>query len=437
MQTMSAEERIQNSYLTDKRVLLNSPGKKLSELYYTKENSTVEMIENTCTMGRFTQSLSSFSFSGSGAVNFPNSGFLGSVYCQITLPATLANQTLPRGWALMLIDHIDFSLGSSSISNLSINNHTIFQLIMEQCETQEKRSQVLKLAGEEILTAGVVPVGSFMILLPFSNICGLYHKKMLDMTLLNSPITVNVYFKAATSIYGGNTIPPTSITSVQITARQSTISYPDQGLKPILRQNLSLKYSLPFIHKQSYITNFVSGPLGVNGLAPCSFTFDQFINSDLIAICLGVVKRNDVIPAVLGDSINAFNYAPLFNINLLYNGQTVFRADHNLHLLYDCSMGIGSSDFQGSVINPGVVAPFGSVPVNTNVVTFDFSQIRGFCFHAQASSSFANTWRISNQTLNITFDVDSANTQYLVYASYLYNGIFQIDSDGASTVYFD
>ena len=103
----------ESRFLTDKRIFLNAPGSQKSGLYYTKDNSEVDMIESTFWSGRFSSSLTNLSFGGSGAVNIPNQMFVGSTYLQVRIPALVANQYLPRGWLFSIIERIDYVFGGN------------------------------------------------------------------------------------------------------------------------------------------------------------------------------------------------------------------------------------------------------------------------------------------------------------------------------------
>ncbi|MCK4831050.1 hypothetical protein KA005_85860, partial [bacterium] len=140
------------SLMSNKRTILSAPGSKLSSLYYNVMNSTVDSVEITYNTGRYANSLSTPFFGAQSQVILANSSFVGTVYLHLELPNLFAGQTLSRGWGYGCINQLSFLFGSSNVSSLQINGQTLWHTIALQCPTEELRSELFRLAGEEILT---------------------------------------------------------------------------------------------------------------------------------------------------------------------------------------------------------------------------------------------------------------------------------------------
>ncbi len=419
---------MEDRFLTDKRIFLNNPGTQKSDLYYTRDNSEVDGTESTFYDGRYQSDLTNKSFGGAGSVNVPNQMFVGNAYLQVNLNALVADQTIGRGWLFALIDRIDYVFGGANVGNITINGQSVFQVIMAQCETSEKRSQMLRLAGEEQLTASsVLPVGQLILPLPFSGACGLDQKKPYDTSLLGSPIQINVYFKAASSIYGGTGIRPADMNKAQIILRQGELANPGQGLRPILRSIPDAMYNYPIMHHQSFVVQETSGTNQV-----LRFNLQQFIDADLVGIYIGIIKDSNVI-TTSNNTPNTFDYDDIEDFELLWNGTILYKSDRYLHELMQISQIPGSSYWENSIVASGDTAPFSSSPKNNNMIIVDLSRVREECFDGK----FSNTFRIGNQTLTVTLKTDSASTSYTVYTTYVYNGMISTKSDGTSLIYFN
>jgi hypothetical protein len=436
---LQAQEMIDLTYLKNKRTILANPGTKISSYYYSAMNTTVELSEMTFNNGRLQISLSQLNFNSQSQVVIPNSSYLCEVYLHLELPPIQANESLCRGWGYAAISNISFLFGSSNISLLSINGQTMFQELMLQCETAEKRNEVLNLGGQEVLNNTSVNNNKADLLLPFpwSTLCAVHHKKGFETDLLNNPITIQIQFGPASNIYGGSpTLPhPTAFSVATTYFRQGDYTYKDTSLKPILARHPNLMYSYPFIHAQSAIQTQFTGitqPTPQTGVASSRVNIPllSFINADLISISFGVVQTANLTGSA-GTSPSPFAYEPITNISLLFNGLTMYESPGTLYRLYSMMSQPGAAYVQNSIIIAGSSSPFFSVPVNTYVNVVDFSMKRAICY----DSEFYNVWRIGNNTLTLNFNTPST-VNYTIFCTYYYNAICEVQHQNAN-IYFD
>ena len=415
-------------FLSEKRVLLSNPGRQLNNVYYTQLNSSVEQVEVTFNNGKYRQSLNSLVFGGQALITIPNSSLVSDFYLHLELPATVANQTLQRGWGYGSIRSINYLWGSSNVSQVQMSGQSVFQTVMQQCENAEKRSELLRLAGDVVLTAGVVPKADLLIPLPWSTACSLMDKKPFDTNILNDPITIQIQFNDARKIYGGDGVPPTAFSIAEAILKQGEFTNKALSLRNSLMANPSLMSAYPFIHHQS----FSPGKFTVVDPAnTVNIVLQSFINADLLAITIGVI--NDLSQNPSGNnSPSQFNYVDLQDVRLLFNGIVMCDAPGNLLKLINCKAGpCGGNYVHNDVIQPGTVAPFTSDPVDTYIYEFDFAKMRSLCFEGQ----YENVQRFGNQVLTLEFKVPAAGT-YQTYATYHYNGICEINR-GQSNIYFN
>lgn len=446
-------------YLAAKRTNLNAPGVKLSNNYYSLMNASVETIETTYNTGRLTISLTSKDFGGQSQVVIPNSSFLGEVYLHLELPnlgfsrrggTYVEGSTLSRGWAYAAISSINFLFGSSNVSQISMNGQSLLQTVMMSADTAEKRSELFRLGGQEMLKPimFVDPVDGLSkpnpmatitadILLPFpwSSSAGYHSKLPFDTNTLANPITIQIQFNPSTAIYGGANRDAWASSFLAATAifRQGDLTNKDQSLRRTLENNKDLSMFYPFIHKQSYTPTMFLGSTDQN--SPVSIPLLGFINADLVSIMIGVV-RVGLLTGTANGSPNIFQYDQLSNVNLQFNGLSMLNSPGQAWKLYQCAAGsVGASYFQNSLIKPHVPTDpkRDSSPQDTYILTIDFSRLRSMTFEGQ----FQNVWRIANNTLTLSFNTESGtDTQYQMYATYCYNGIAQINS-GTTSIYFD
>lgn len=431
----SEQQAVDMAFLRDKRALLANPGIKLDDVYYSALNTSVELAEVTYNFGRFNQNLSNSQFGGQSQVVIPNSSLVSTVYLRLVLPPLVANQTLPRGWGWAAIASINFLLGSSNVSLVQLLGQNVLQVIMAQADTDSKRNDFLRYGGEETFGPTAGPVECVIILpFPWSSGNGQYAKRPFDSRLLENPITLQIAFNQARSIYGGNGLPPVGFTEARIIVKQGDFAQPSQSLATALRMHPDMHYCYPFTYAQvGQIQTFQA-----NNNQSISVNLLGFINGDLVGITIGVLAQTDSTPAA-NNTPNPFNYQQLQDINVTFNGQVMYFAPGQVaYKMFSTDGELTSGKFANSVVNPGAVAPFTSFPTDTYILYLDWSRLRSASFE----DHYPNVWRIGSNTLVINFTLPAApvppaaGATFTMFATYYYNGCF-LTQNGVSRAYFD
>lgn len=416
--------------LTDKRVLLGSPGYKINDLYYSAADSVVDQSEITYSTGRYQYALQGAQFGSSSQIIIPNSSFVGELYLHAELPDLVANLAVGKGWLYGAIQSVSFLLGSSNVPQLTLSGQSIQELAMLECDTQEKRDEVLQLAGQAVRDSGSLSA-DMVIPLPFSSLCGLVCKKPFDTNILQNPVIVQINFNPASSVYKiitGTPTIPTGFTKAIAYLRQGDLTNKAESLRNLMRLEPTKSLNYPFIHHQSYNPGEFTGSTESSG-SFVSIPLQSLINADLVAISFHVLLKSDL-------NVGApFKYANISNVRLLYNGLVVYNAPKFMYKLVNLGAGsIGSSAFNYSPPPSNPPPPPEPAPASTVVcypVLINFSRVKSLIF----TNHFANVWRIPNNTLTLEFNTPD-NSTYVCYATYHYNGLVQVEN-GQSNIYFD
>ena len=440
--------------LAPKRTNLNAPGTLMSSLYYGVGNSTVDAIECTYSIGRYSQGLSSLGFGSSSQVILANSSFVGEVYLHLEVPNLFAGQTLDRGWGYGLIYSLGFIFGSSNVSQLTINGQSLWHKISMACESAEKRSELFRLGGQEYLgpimrvspTTGqperdpnAVLSADILLPLPWSSSSGLFAKKAFDTNLLTSPITIQIQLDRPEVVYGGSRSPnefPSQLLKGVMSFRQGDLYSKNMSLKNVLMSNPDQSMFYPFIYTQSFTPPAFQG--SNNQITPCSIPLQSFINADLVGMTVSVIRQSQL-SAATNSSPNWHQSDIVQNVRLLYNGLVVFQAPREAWKLMTMRSTVGGQYFHNSLIqvvppySPNGTNSFTSVPQDCYDLHFDFAAIRAMTFEGH----FQNVWRIANNTLTLEFNTEGDSTvTYQMYCSYHYNGVAQVQQ-GQTAIYFD
>ena len=143
-------------------------------------------------------------------------------------------------------------------------------------------------------------------------------------------------------------------------------------------------------------------------------------------ISLGIVKTSDVQDGT-NNSRNPFNYEPVRDVALLFNGTLMYNSPEQMYKL----MSMIDSDpsyVQNSIIAPGTTSPFSSAPIDTYILRFPFVPSNPLPFGEKTDGHFYNTWRIGSNTMTLGFTTEFT-TEYTLYLTYYYNSIASINGN--------
>jgi hypothetical protein len=416
--------------LSSKNVYLAEPGSVTSGdgIYYNFQNSVIDIAETTRNIGRYKVSLNQLSFGGTSQFTVPNQSFLSSIWLTLTLPNIPANVFLPRGWSLDAVEEVSYLLGSSNVSQLKINGDSHTDIMLEHCETSEKKSRLIHLAGEEITAPTTTESrATFQLQLPWSCINALTKKFTFDTNILNSPINVIIKWRPRDQIMSGTGVLASGITQFStgtVYADQLDLTNKSLSLKMKMLMSPQLSYSYPFIFTQSYTLPFTG-----NTTLPISLNLLGIINADLVALNFHAVKNDRLHTGpTYNNRMNRMDYDEIRDVHLQFNGLTMYDAPGDSWKAYAMQDNIGDPEFQQSrLTGPQGTSPFVTEPIDRMAVFVPFTFNKSTLF----TNAFSNTWRIPNNTLVLSF-LTSDTGDYTLYLTYYYNSVFSIRQGNSS-----
>lgn len=420
-----------DAILATKPVLMQNPGYGYNDLYYSKANSTISLLEATANWSN-TLSLSSLQFGGSSQVQLPIDQFVSHVVLRLRIPNLVANQSVCRGWGYRMLQQINFIFGASSSISSTLNTDAILQTLFAQCENAEMRDEILRLGGEERL-APIVPAPGepdyleayCLIPLPMSALCD--STLPVDSTMLSNNIVVGIIFDQAQAIYGGSGARPTQFLAAELSLHQLKLSDQSSSLRNAMISSPGLLYVFPFVLHQSFQTPSFQGVQEGNGKV--STILQSFGAGDLLGIHWWVI-RDDFKNPTAGSTPNPWCCDEISNIEIEFNGSVLYRSNGKAYKLMNMlSKASGGGYFDASIVSPGAVQPFVSNPIKCYPIFFDLSRLRSACFPGEHQF---NTLRMTNNNLIVRFNTTGTGS-YRLYACYHYNASLTF-ADGVSSI---
>lgn len=417
---MAEEMLLQDmKYLTNKKIVLSSPGYALNDLYYSNSDSVVEATECTYSTGRYQYSLQSAQFGSASQIIIPNSSFVGQLYLHATLTLP-TNVNVGNAWLYSSIASVSYIFGSSNVPQITLGGQSLFELALLECDTAEKRNALMIYSGAATRNTGAaVKISADCVIpLPFSSLVGLVPKRLFDTNLLQNPIIIQINFNQASSIFAGVGVKPSAFDNATAYIRQGDLTNKAESLRNALRLDPGVSMNYPFIHHQTYTPGPHTGVVA-GGASNVSLALQSIINADLVGLSFHVMKQADL---ASGDY---FNWQEVTNISLLYNGLIIYYAPGSMHKLVSMMDGnLGSPSAQYALAT--------SASSNEIVPTMiNFSRMKSLSF----TNHFANTFRIPNNTLTLQYNTPDTD-QYVCFVTYHYNGMAQIQN-GQANIYFD
>ena len=330
--------------------------------------------------------------------------------------------------------------------------------------------------------------------LPFCSMSALEKKLGLDTKLLTQPIQITLQTKGLTDIFnvGTNIVKPSQWQNSTLQIWQEELSDKSLSVRNELLAMPEFNVGYPFQYIQSIPFGFPPSDLGAPNITYSGNMFNgqsitmnitSIINSDLTTMLFMVTNgtrsnNQSYQPSSANATALVGNYnqfCPCFgeeisNIQLLLNGQRFFAFDQGI---YD---GVSICKQLDEVTTTMLMPIFATTPnskgreVFTNVTSpsfnnfyreeqshiyeLNFSKIRALC----CESHMQNTARFTNQTFQLTFNVERGNNYIstpiypdtysnytqaqfnqqcaynnVVHMAFCYNGVFLIGGDGGTT----
>lgn len=448
----------------------------------------------------------------------------GGVFTAAESQSITRNLNIPEGWGFSAINNILVYMGASSIAQIQISGKTNFHVMMATCETQTKRREVLEGAGRYLnnrdsasVLANTCSEGTLAVTaanpngwyfqmspnpsifiqpaadnsgrnsyrkadwlgqcrvplrLPWTSLAVLDKRLSLDTRLSTQPIQITLDTAAPTQFIVGTDF----LTRMDKSWEYSTIQLWQEELSD---KSLSVRNELlampefnvgyPFQYAQSIDFNVAASSnadVAYDSTIKFKVNITSIINSDLTTFLfsLGWGARETT-------AANSGQFCPNFqeqilNIELLLNGQRFFAFDDESYEYVTLAKVLDPVTVpvmlpgRNTTLNIQDNIPdhkYYSVPQKSYIYEFNNSRLRSII----AESHLQNTARFTNQTFQLSFQINRARPYLLdpgtggavdaaqsgcyynagtsstegltLHMTFLYNAVYLIGGDGGTT----
>lgn len=346
---------------------LLSSGQPITVEYQT-DTSTLKAVETVHARNSYKRNFNSLQIGAQGVnLQIQNRDIVKLCTLHVKLNALPENVGVCRGWLLKAIRSLRVDFGGSEV--LTMNQTQIWNALMNEGETSEKRMNILRVAGEKSDSSdGLTELSASLALpLPWSSMA--YKNKEMtpgfDTRLVNSNLNVYINWNDPSCVFFGSGDYPTSFKSGYFKAQLDELyKQQDQVIRQSLLTNSLASYNYRFLTYQNYTasSNF-TGSTSECSEDKVTLDLQSFRHGNLVSIILNLRKVSDIVGDA-NDIKNEMMYEKITNLEFSMNGVDWWELDQEGGDLENMAESYsGGSYVDYDYVVPGQVsAPYSSIP---------------------------------------------------------------------------
>lgn len=386
---------------------------------YQTDLTTKKVVESVNQRNVYRRNFNSLSF-GSQSVTFQIENRdvikLLSVHMKIANPLP-ADTYVNRGFGIQAIKEVRFDFGASE--SLTYNTAQLWMMLMAECETDDKRLELLRQCGEKRDSSDSGEVSCHVpIPLPWSSVMyrGAEYMAGFDSRTINSNINVSITLNDANCVFGGSSSSyPASLQEGYFQLETQELYRPqDQLIRQNLLSNPLSSYNFRFLY---FANNNVGRFRGsVDKCNKVQLDLQGFRHGNLVSVYLLIRKVSDVVGDVNGVK-NPLQWAKMRNIQADFNGVPFHVSDSDGGDLECLSQSYAGGCYAPyDYVPPGQPSsPYTSIPSRSHYVHFRLSPLaqKAFSEYVQSGKD------MGGNIMNLSFNTDSED-DFEMIACYVY-----------------
>lgn len=409
------------------------PGEAI-DLYYYDHETSKKQVWPTSVNTKYVQQFNNLS-GGTSVFTIPPQQGMQDVICSFVLPELSSTDAdglaLNRGWGYQLINRVSFRYGGSS--QYFMTGQQVLQNAVRRQPSREAASDILTLGGA---AAGILASGgtntlttgdqyaSVVLTLPHATPSGVGKAHPFPSDLLTQQIQVTVELNAPASLYNElasatTAAPPTSLKAANFQVQQVILNNAGDALaRRVDMAENAYAFPAEFVQQQQTIAL-------ANSADPQSVVLTGFRSGEVKSIQLWLYRQSDVTAG------NPWNWQLPLSVEMSYAGDIYARFDGQSSTLWNMVNGSKYPGFQSIVLSDAGANFTGTSAVSTYVeLPFAQSFVDEDAHHVLVHGK-----PITNGIVNLLLQTPSAQSDWVIGVSYVYNTTLLMSQGTADYVF--
>ena len=405
------------------------PG-EVFDIYYYDADTSKKQAFPTSVNTKYVQQFANLT-GGSSVFTIPPNNGLQDIVCTLTMPALVdtSGLALPRGWGYALIKQVSYRYGGSS--QFFLTGDQILQNAMRRQTNRPSVDDILTLGGNEAVGADLTSAQTAYVVLTLPhNIPSKVNKaNPLPSDLLTQQVQITVELNPIASVFtvqgSPPQTPPSALASAQFQVQQVMLNNQSDALaRRVDMAENAYAFPCEFVQQVQRI------PLA-NSASEQSIVLTGFRSGEVKAIHCWLTRASDV---GTGSTriVNPFRWYPLDSITMTYAGDIYARFDSGSSYLWNLINGDKSPIADNVVLSSGG----GYTISETAAVSYWHELPFAQTFEGEGQmNTLVHGKPITNGIVNLALTTPSAQSDWVLNVSYLYNATLLFSQGTADYVF--
>lgn len=407
------------------------PGSIMDIYYYDADTSKKQAFATTQNT-KYVQQFANLTGGSSVFTIPPNNGIQDVVLNMVSQTVTgtdASGLALPRGWGYAMIKQVSFRYGGSSQ----------YFLTGDQILQNALRKQTNRLSSDDILTIGgnstidqehnTAQIANVVLTLPHNVPSAVNKANPFPSDLLTQQIQITVELNSVSSVYSvsrSTAVPPTGLASASFQVQQVTLNNQSDALaRRVDMAENAYAFPCEFVQQVQRI------PLA-NTASPQSVVLTGFRSGEVKSIQLWLTRSSDQVTTGAVPRVNnPFAWYPPIDVEMTYAGDLYARYDSNSWQLWNLING-NKSPLVDNIYLSQAAGAYSETAQSSYWVELPFAQT----LEGEGSmNTLVHGKPITNGITNLLLTTPSAQSDWILNVSYLYNATLLFSSGTVDYVF--
>jgi hypothetical protein len=401
------------------------------DLYYYDHQTSKKQCWPTSVNTKYVQQFANLT-GGSSVFTIPPQQGVQDIVCTFVLPALSAPASnglaLNRGWGYQLVNRVSFRYGGSS--QYFMSGAQLLQNAVRAQPSRETASDLFTLGGAAALPADLAAgaqYASIVLTLPHATPSGCGKAHPFPSDLLTQQIQVTVELNAVASLFsvaaGSTGTAPTALVSANFQVQQVILNNAGDALaRRVDMAENAYAFPCEFVQQEQTIGL-------ANSADPQSVVLTGFRSGEVKSIQVWMTRTSDVSPTGVKNPWNW--YLPL-TVEMTYAGDIYARFDAQSSTLWNLLNGDKYPGWQSIALTDATGQAFTSASQVSSYVELPFAQP---FINEEEHNTLVHGKPITNGIVNLLVQTPSAEADWVLHVSYVYNATLLMSQGTADYVF--